>query len=278
VRSDRLRRLLCRGLVWLVITGVAPATAAGREVVLGVMPYQTPRTLIAAYQPLAHHLEAGLGRPVRLVTAPDVKTFGQRILAGDYDLVLAPAHLVRLAQTTRGWQPLACNRPDNTVLIVARRDSPLRAIADLKGRIVATADRGMLFSLAGERYLAAAKLIAGRDYQIIETGGQASSVYAVVSGQADAAILTLAGAAMSPSQDLSQVRVLADAGTIPHLVYAARPGFADARRAQDLLVHFSAPGFPRIEPASAKRLAALDVYLDATRDALGLGQPAGRRR
>lgn len=68
----------------------ASAVHAARERVMGVMPHQTPRTLLAYHQPLARYLESGLKRPLRRVTAPDVKTFGQRILHNEYDLVLAP--------------------------------------------------------------------------------------------------------------------------------------------------------------------------------------------
>lgn len=272
-----MRQVVRWGLLWLTLAWLAPAANAARELVFGVMPYQGARTLLAYYQPLARHLEAGLGQPVRVVTAPDFKTFSQRLLAGEYDLVLAPAHVVRLAQKTLGWQPLACNQPDNDVLIVTRRDAPRNTLAALKGKTVATADRAMLFWLAAERRLAGAGLIAGRDYRVIETGGQASAVYAVVSGQADAAVITLAGAAMSPPQDLAQVRVLADVGAIPHLVYAARPGFS-AATLRERLVRYSAPDFPRIAPASEKRLATLDVYLDATRAAIGgAGDPARMR-
>ncbi len=252
------------------------AAHAARERVLGVMPYQTPRTLLAYYQPLARYLESGLKRPLRLVTAPDVKTFGQRILHNEYDLVLAPAHFVRLAQKDRGWQPLACNQPDNEVLLITRKDSPIRSLADLRNRIIATADRSMLFTLAAEHRLAAANLKRDRDYSLIETGGQASSVYAVVSGQADAAVLTLAGAGMSPAADISQVRVLLDVGSIPHLTYAARPGMDRAlrHRLQQLLVGFAAADYPRIQTLSSKSLAPLDIYLDATRFALNLKQAA----
>jgi ABC-type phosphate/phosphonate transport system substrate-binding protein len=234
------------------------------------MPYQTPRSLLAYYQPLASHLQSGLNRPVRLVTAPDARRFGQRILADEYDLVLAPAHFVRLAQKDRAWLPLARNVPDNQVLLVTRGDGPIKTVADLKGGTLATAERSMLLTLAAGRWLETRHLQENRDYDLLETGGHASSIYALLMNQADVAITTLAGIRMAPGEDVRRIRVLQDIGPIPHLVFAARPGTDKAmvRKLQQRLSSFSAPEYLRIEVLPAHALAGMDVYLEPTRRAL----------
>jgi phosphonate transport system substrate-binding protein len=258
------------GLLFLAGLTAISCYASARELLLGVMPYQTPRSLLAYYQPLASYLQSGLNRPVRLVTAPDATQFGQRILAGEYDLVLAPAHFVRLAQKDRAWLPLARNVPDNQVFLVTRRNGPIKTVADLKGGTLATADRSMLLTLAAGRWLKTRHLEENRDYDLLETGGQASSIYALLINQADVAITTLAGIRMSPGEDVQRIRVLQDIGRIPHLVFAARPGTDKTlvSKLQQQLSSFSSPEYLRIDVLPAHALDDMDGYLEPTRRVL----------
>ncbi len=114
-------RLFALWLGLLSLTIHVPTHAAGKELVVGVQPYEPTRTLIAEHEKLAVHLRKSLNRPVRLVTAKDATAFGRRILAGDYELVIGAAHLVRLAQQDQGWHPLARYVPDTPVLLLARK-------------------------------------------------------------------------------------------------------------------------------------------------------------
>lgn len=52
----------------------------------GLLPYMSTQKLFAYYLPIKKYLEAALGRPVRMSTAPDFATYIKRARQGDYDL------------------------------------------------------------------------------------------------------------------------------------------------------------------------------------------------
>lgn len=251
---------------------LAPSSHAASELVVGVLPYQPVRMLIISHTALATHLQQTLKRPVRLVTARDARVFGQRMLAGDYDLALAPAHLARLAQVDRGWHPLVRYVPDTPVLLLARQDDADARPAALQGRVLALADRDLLFALAGERWLAQQGLHADRDYTVLETGSHAGALHALASGRADMALGALGALQQARGGDVRQTRIVRQVGSIPLPVFIARndvpPRTRESLR-RALLAH-QAHATPHAVAAGADDLAAMDGYLPLTRQRLHL--------
>lgn len=274
-----MRLLFC----WLSVFGLMfiSSAHAARELILGIQPYQPTRALILYHQSLAAHLRQSLKRPVRLVTAKDSLVFGQRILAGEYDLALAPAHLARLAQRDRGWHPLLRYVPDTPVFLLARKSDADATPASLRNKVLAVPDRNMLATLSGERWLAQHQLLAGRDYTILETDGYGGLIHALTSGRADMALGALAGMDPARSSDIQQLRIVKEIAAIPLLVFVARHDIdAPARAAlQQALLAYQAPAALRLIPLGAQDLAGMDVYLPLTRQRLDVpAAPAAAAR
>jgi len=63
-----------------------------KEIVFAVLPIASTEKLIARFSPMADYLSKKIDRPIRLVTAPNFKSFKQRTESGTYyDLVfMAP--------------------------------------------------------------------------------------------------------------------------------------------------------------------------------------------
>jgi ABC-type phosphate/phosphonate transport system substrate-binding protein len=265
------------GLLSLIIH--APTHAAGKELVVGVQPYEPTRILIAEHEKLAAHLRQSLNRPVRLVTAKDVNAFGRHILAGDYELVIGAAHLVRLAQQDKGWQPLARYLPDTLVLLLARKEAENDTVVTLRGRTLATPERSRLVSLLAERWLADQGLLAERDFRVLETGSPGSTVHALVSGKADMAVATLASMSQIRSGEVEQLRVVQEITSAPRLVFAAHPGVKpDMRtRLQNALLAYPSPQGRQIVAMTEHELAVMDPYLDQTRRLLKHHTPSARQ-
>ncbi len=256
---------------WLgLILLIASAHAAGRELVVGVQPYLPARALIAYHEKLAAHLHGALKQRVRIVTAPEVDTFGRRILAGDYDLALAPAHLALLAVQDAGWQPLARYVPDTSVLLLARRDDVDATPASLRGRALATHGRLRLSSVVAEHWLAAQQLQAGRDYRRLETASPAGAVQALVEGEADMAAVTLASMAQARRSHVEQVRIVHEVAPLPLLFFIARGDMTPVMREkiQRALLAYQAPQGGRPVAAGRQDLASMEAYLTLTRQLL----------
>ena len=249
----------------------APAHATGKELVVGVQPYQPTRALIAYHEKLAAYLRGALKRPVRIVTASDVNVFGRRMLAGDYELALAPAHLARLALQDRGWHPLARYVPDTSVLLLARKNDVDFTIASLQGKVLATHGRLHLSSLVTEQWLSSQQLQAERDYRLLETASPASAVQALVNGQADMAAVSLASMAQVRRSNVEHVRIVHEIAPLPLLFFIARADMKPDMRThmQRALLGYQTPQGGRPEAADEQDLAAMDAYLDQTRRLLG---------
>jgi len=69
-----------------------------KEIVFAVLPIASTEKLIARFSPMVDYLSKKIDRPVRLVTAPNFKSFKQRTESGTYyDLVfMAPVALATL--------------------------------------------------------------------------------------------------------------------------------------------------------------------------------------
>lgn len=273
-----LLRSLWLALLGLVLVGLAlplPAQAGGKELVVGLSPNQPIRTLLAQHEQLAAHLSASLNRPVKLVSAKDNRVFGQRMLMGNYELALAPAHLARLAQRDHGWHPLVRYESDTAVFLLARKADVDITPADLKNKVLAVPDRTMLVTLAGERWLAQQHLLADSDYTVLVTGGYASSINAVANGFADMALGARDAMAQARPEDVRKLKIVKEIAAIPRLVFIARhdmdaPTRTEMQRA--LLSYVSATA-SRLTAVGAEDLSAMDVYLPKTQEQLKIMPP-----
>lgn len=253
------------GLLSFLLTSV-PAYALGKELLIGLPPYQPARPLIAEYQALATHLRQELNRPVRVVTTKDIRTFTQRMLAGDYEMVVVPGHLARLAQREKGWQPLARFAPDTQVLLLARKQDPDLVPENIKGKTLAMPDRLRLVSIAAEHWLAQHHLLAGRDYTALETPSFGSAVNALLTHQADMAIITRAGINQIRESDWLQIRIVAETASVPMHLFAIRASVAQTERTQlqRALLTYQAPNQVPITTVAPETMLAMDAYLEET--------------
>lgn len=270
-------RLLIVWLSWASLTIIhVPAHAFGKELVIGLPPYQPARTLLAKYQPLADHLRTALKRPVRVVTARDIRTYTHRMLAGDYELVVVPGHLARLAQQDKNWSPLARYAPDTQVLLLARKQDTDLKLEDLKGKALAMPDRLRLVSVAAEHWLAQRNLLADRDYTALETLSFGSAIEALLTRRADMAVITRTGTHQIRETDLQQVRILAETASIPMHLFAVRADVPPAARTQiqHALFSYQALDGTPITDVKPNVMQSMDLYLEETRRRLqGKVQP-----
>ena len=112
-----------------------PAGAA-EPLRVGVAPHSSARMVLEMYQPLRQALEAELGQPVEIQTAPDFTEFARRALAGEYDVAITTGHQARLLQTDAGYLPLVTYAGTFRAVVVAAKDAPVRKAQDLSGKTV----------------------------------------------------------------------------------------------------------------------------------------------
>jgi len=249
------------GWLFAYLLLLAASARAAEPLVVGVLPYQGARALIAEHNVLAAHLRATLKRPVRIVTARNAQVFGQRLLAGKYHLALAPAHLARLAQRDAGGHLLAGHLPETPVYLLApRQPSAGPRMAEVR---VAVPDSGLLVTLVAQRWFDRQDQPA----RLVDAGSHAAALQAVLDGRADYAASPLAAMNLVRPTQLEQLRIAHEIGSIPLLVYVGRHDLAPADRAriQAALLKFPVSAPLRVVTAREIDLAAMDPYLPATR-------------
>lgn len=184
----RRRRLL--GLLpALAAPCAARAQARPRMLRIGLIPYQTPATVLRVFQPLRDHLQDTLQMHVQLFTAADFRALAEGARDGAYDLATLPAHLARIAVLDWGHQVLGRTAGAPTPLLLLARKGAVTGgeqrgglRAALAGAAIATIDPLSLTALELERWLLEQRLQPGRDVVVIHARSIASVLIALDRG------------------------------------------------------------------------------------------------
>lgn len=146
MRSAALRIVVGCAL-WCGLAASAPARAqtAAEPLILAVHPYLPPHEITARFTPLADYLARQLGRPVSVRVGRDYEEHIAAIGKDRVDIAfMGPAQYI-LVVDRHGPKPLLARMEVNRQpllhgTIVVRQDSPLRKVADLKGKRFAYTD------------------------------------------------------------------------------------------------------------------------------------------
>ena len=175
----------------LLITCLATPLFAAETYVFGVHPYRNPAELANIFKPLISMLEAETGAKISFRSAKDFKSFNQAIVNGEIDIFYTGPTL---------YAELSDQHPDKVRLlgtfldkgkstfkgvIVAKKDSPIKSLADLRGKKFAFGDRDSTLSC----YIPAAMLMDAGVFDSMKydfTGKPDNVANSVLQGQHDA--------------------------------------------------------------------------------------------
>lgn len=135
-------------LVTLVLLLAIPFVSIGAELKFGILPRLTEKEMREGFTPLAEHLSKELGVKVTLVIPKDFDTWRKEAEARQYDLVYTNPYLyVLLKKAVPETEVIAISSEpeigdDIKGTIIVKKDSPIKSIADLKGKTIAATDPG----------------------------------------------------------------------------------------------------------------------------------------
>ncbi len=90
---------------------------------------------IEKYRPLADVMEKTLGQPVVVTFVRSFDTLEAGMKAGEYDIVMArPSDYPARGIRDYGYNMVATSKPDGQCLFIVEKSSPLKTVADIKGR------------------------------------------------------------------------------------------------------------------------------------------------
>lgn len=215
----------------LVLTAAAGlgSNRAAAEVRLGINPRLSATEMSTMFTPLADHLSRETGEKVTLVIPKDFEALKALAASGQIDLVYAnPLQYVQLRRDA-GVEPLAvASEPKVGTrfrgVIVARKDSGIASVQDLKGKKLIFVDQDSVAAyMFPIRLLEKAGLQADRDFTVLPFAKKQDNVLmAVFNKVADAgAVREPDLERMKDKVDMSQIRIVGYTESMPNwLVFA----------------------------------------------------------
>jgi phosphonate transport system substrate-binding protein len=259
-------------LLWLAallpFAQAGHARAQTQPLEFGLAPYISVRPLMALFQPVAAFLEKRLERPVLLVTAPSLREFDERALAGGYEVAMLAPQAARLAQREAGYVPLLRVSDDLYGVFLVPEDSPLRSLKNLGETPIAFPDRFTATAHLGRETVAALGLAPDRI--VYPPGFQDSLLVSLRRGEHEVALMNGSAFHQMKPEQKEGVRVLGETRRITHVIFMAHPGVPAAQQAliRDALVEFWASSegqrfsaqsaLSGVRPPTESELRALD--------------------
>jgi phosphonate transport system substrate-binding protein len=129
----------------LIVISVSQAHADSNkstsELVFGVLPHGKNDYIQDYWKQLVEQVSLNSGQRIRVETAADIDEFEHKLSRGAYDFVLLNANMYTQAHDAVGYEAFAkeANHKDRGVIVV-RRNSDIKSLADLKSRTLALSD------------------------------------------------------------------------------------------------------------------------------------------
>ncbi|HSV28550.1 MAG TPA: phosphate/phosphite/phosphonate ABC transporter substrate-binding protein [Candidatus Omnitrophota bacterium] len=153
--------------------------------VFGVHPLHNPEQLDAIYSPLLAHVSTRLGGvDLRLEASSNYAHFERKLAERRFDFALPNPYQVLMA-LRHGYRVFAKMGDDQDFhgILLARKDGPIRSVADLKGKAVSyPAPTALAATMLPQRYLHDHGIDVTADIENRYVGSQESSIMNVVLG------------------------------------------------------------------------------------------------
>lgn len=184
-----------RGIFLLLVLAILiafPFSAFPAELKFGLLPRLTEKEMTEGFTPLAQYLEKELGMKVVLIIPKDFDTWKKDAIEGKYDIAYTNPYLyVLVKKAVKDVEPLAiASEPESgrkfDGTIIVKKDSPIKSIADLKGKTIAATDPGSAGAYLVQMLMLHKAGIKKDDVKIIFEKKRDPVAEAVLAGKADA--------------------------------------------------------------------------------------------
>lgn len=224
---DPVRRRLLLGAAVLCAGPMLARRAASADfsppIEMGILPYLPTASLLAGHQSLRRHFEETFKRPVALSTAPDFRSFQQRVLQGDFDFIIIGPGPGWQAHVDRKHQVIAVSRRRVSVYFLVPHDSPIKSIADLRGKTLATIDPLTVTAQTTMMVLREHKLRPDTDLKIRHEKTPFNCAQAVALGTVAAASFPNVAYQSLPAEIRGEIKIIHESDSMPGVLFMVRP-------------------------------------------------------
>jgi phosphate/phosphite/phosphonate ABC transporter binding protein len=219
----------------VLVAGLGARPSAGRELKFGFTPFLNEADMRAEYQPLMAYLSDAIGQKVSLYVARDYGDLRTQMENGAVDVgSFSPFAYVDAARGGKIRiiaQSIIDGSGTYRGVIVARKDSGLKTLADLKGKRFAFVDPKSASGYVYPRAMLIEKGMLPESYfkETIFTGGHDKVISAVLDGRADAGAIYEGALGISKAEGVPTENLVTLASTelIPHDAITVRVGLEE---------------------------------------------------
>lgn len=276
--------LLCLFLIGIGFGSAARAEESAPVLRLGIVPFASLRNILSTHGGLRDYLAEELKRPVTIYFSPDHGAFLLDSLAGKFDVVIIPGHLGIICMDA-GFTPIARYAGSLSAIFVLRTDSPIKQLADLRGKKIAFPDQFSLYSIAMPKLLRDVGLLPDLDYTFIERPNHSAAIMSAVTRETDAAATAYEPLAQMSVEVREKLKAIEGQIDFPHLFILASPslGAEMIRKTRAAFERFPQTaqgrkfmlrtGYTGYVPVSAEDVRRLKPFAEITRSMLGMPPP-----
>lgn len=181
--------------VLLLAILLAPVCAFGAELKFGLLPRLTEKEMVEGFTPLAKYLEKETGMAVKMIIPKDFDTWTKDAKAGAYDIAYTnPFLYVLVKKAVKEAEPLViASEPEIGKelfgTIIVKKESPIKSIAELKGKTIAATDPGSAGAYLVQMLMLQKSGVKKDDIKLIFEKKRDPVAQAVLDGKAEAGFI-----------------------------------------------------------------------------------------
>jgi phosphonate transport system substrate-binding protein len=196
-------------------------TNAVHDLILGVLPFLTPRQLAKNVAPVLPALGQSTDTRVHFQTATSFGKFIDSVASGSYDVILLQPF--DYAKATRaGYVPLAGMKDGLQGTFYVRKQSRFRKVADFKGQLIAMPPPDSAQARLGRLALAEAGISPGHDVTINYRPTHDSCLREVEQGLAAACVTSTIALKIMPAELTRNLRAVGRTESVPGVLFMAQ--------------------------------------------------------
>ncbi len=171
---------------------LVPIASFAADLKFGLLPRLSEKEMLEGFAPLAQYLEKELGVKVKVEVPKDFDTWNKEAKAGKYDIAYTnPYQYVLVKKAVKDATAVAiASEPEIGKelfgTIIVKKESPLKNVADLKGKTVAATDAGSAGAYLVQMLMLKNAGLKKEDVKLIFEKKRDPVADAVLAGKADA--------------------------------------------------------------------------------------------
>ncbi len=235
-------RLINKCFIPLWIVCFCAVSFSGEEqtqkATIGLYPLLSPSLLTHRLQPLADFIRSTGVKSVTIKVDVSYEDFIRNARRGEYDIVQAPAHIAAYLIEKEIYEPVIKMGPYFSSVLLARADSPLKRITDLKNKIIAIPNPYAFVTIAAITRLQDAGLTENNEYTILRKATHDRTLMAIRRKEADAGVMSSAMLAMVDTTIRKELKILSKIDSLAADLLLVRKGSSIADKGPDYFRNF----------------------------------------